>query len=170
MIANLVKPDPKLDLVLERELDVPVDLVWDAWTDPEGIKHWFCPRPWTVTECEIDLRPGGAFNTVMESPEGKKFPNTGCLLEVVENKRLVMTDALGAGYRPLVTIADVNGSSRRPFFFTTVIEIEPHGKGTKYTATAMHSDDDGVRKHVDMGFHHGWSAALDQLVELAKAL
>ncbi len=50
--------NPKLDLVLERVVDVPPHLVWEAWTKPEHVKHWFCPKPWSVTECEIDLRPG----------------------------------------------------------------------------------------------------------------
>jgi hypothetical protein len=68
--SALVKPDPKLDLVLERVIDVPRELVWAAWTRPEHVKHWLTPRPWTVSECEIDLRPGGMFRFVMRSPEG----------------------------------------------------------------------------------------------------
>ena len=40
MKSALVKPDPKLDLVLEREIDVPVELVWKAWTTPEHLKHY----------------------------------------------------------------------------------------------------------------------------------
>ncbi len=60
--------DPKLDLVLERTVAVPPELVWKAWTTPEHLTPWFCPRPWTTTECVIELRPGGAFNTVMRSP------------------------------------------------------------------------------------------------------
>ena len=56
--------DPKLDLVLEREIDVPVALVWKAWTTPEHLREWFVPKPWTIAGCEIDLRPGGIFKTV----------------------------------------------------------------------------------------------------------
>ena len=37
--------DPRLDLKLERFVDVPRRLVWEAWTTPEHIKHWFVPRP-----------------------------------------------------------------------------------------------------------------------------
>ncbi|MEQ8980351.1 MAG: SRPBCC domain-containing protein, partial [Deltaproteobacteria bacterium] len=81
--------DPKLDLKLERVLDVPTSLVWRAWTEPEHVVHWFVPKPWTVPRCEIDLRPGGKFFTVMRSPEGQEMPNTGCYLEVVPEKRLV---------------------------------------------------------------------------------
>ena len=51
--------DPKLDLVLERVIDVPKHLVWKAWTEAEHLQHWFVPAPWSVARCELDLRPGG---------------------------------------------------------------------------------------------------------------
>ena len=59
------KIDPKLDLILEREIDVPPELVWRAWTEPQHLMKWFTPAPWKTVECEIDLRPGGIFRTVM---------------------------------------------------------------------------------------------------------
>src|SRR5262249_41291314 len=93
----VIKPDPKLDLVLERVIDVPRELVWTAWTTPKHLLPWFCPKPWTTIDCEIDLRPGGIFRSVMRSPEGKEFPNVGCYLEVVPHERLIWTDALLPG-------------------------------------------------------------------------
>ena len=152
-----MKLDPKRDLVLERVVDVPPELVWAAWTKPEHIVKWFTPAPWTTINCEIDLRPGGLFRTTMRSLEGKEFPNSGCYLEVVTNKRLVFTDALLPGYRP----------AEKPFF-TAVIELAKEGKGTRYTATAIHRDEAGKKQHEDMGFHGGWSTALDQLVAHMK--
>ena len=151
--------DPELDLVLERVIDVPLELVWKAWTRPEHVKQWFAPAPWTVSECEIDLRPGGAFRTVMRSPEGESYPSVGCYLEIVENRKLVFTDALGPGYRP----------AAEPFF-TAIVTLEPSGAGTRYVARAIHRDVEARKKHEEMGFHQGWSAALDQLVELARTL
>ena len=156
------KPDPKLDLVLERVVDVPPNLVWAAWTTPEYVKKWFTPAPWQTVDCEIDLRPGGIFRTVMRSPEGQDFPNVGCYLEVIENEKLVWTAALKPGYRPQ--------NAWEGFVFTAVILLEPHGAGTKYTAIAIHGDEDGAKKHADMGFTHGWGKALDQLVAFAKTM
>src|SRR5664279_149869 len=92
--------DSKLDLVLERVIDVPRELVWKAWTQPEHLKKWFTPVPWQTMECEIDLRPGGIFRTLMRGPEGQQFDNSGCYLEIVTNEKLVWTGALGPGYRP----------------------------------------------------------------------
>jgi len=94
-------PSPDLDLQLEREVNVPPEAVWAAWTQPDQLVKWFTPAPWTTAECQIDLRPGGMFRTVMRSPEGEDFPNVGCYLEVVPYERLVWTSALAPGYRPL---------------------------------------------------------------------
>ncbi len=154
--------NPELDLVLERTVDVPPAFVWDAWTKPEILKKWFCPKPWLTTEAEMDLVPGGIFRTVMRGPEGQEFPNTGCFLEVVPGTRLVWTGALLPGYRPLPAGGGV------PFVMTAIITIEPTSTGgTKYTATVLHGDVSGREQHEAMGFHHGWSAAFDQLVALA---
>ncbi len=150
--------NPQLDLVLERVVDVPRELVWKALTEPEHLKKWFCPRPWMVTECEVDLRPGGRIYTLMRGPEGQEFPNNGCYLEIVENEKLVWTDALEPGYRP----------AEKPFF-TAILLLEEHNGGTKYTAYAIHGDEAGRTQHEDMGFHAGWGKAWEQLVELVKS-
>lgn len=160
MTQRRFTPDPTLDLVLERDVDVPRPLVWKAWTTPEHVRAWFAPRPWSVAECVIDLRPGGVFRTVMRSPEGQTFPGDGCVLEVVPEERLVWTDALLPGFRP----------AQEPFF-TAVIELfDSGGGGTRYVATAIHRDAAGRQRHADMGFVEGWGTALDQLVEHARTM
>lgn len=154
--------NPQTDLVLERVTDVPPALIWAAWTQPERLKQWFAPKPWTTPDCQIDLRVGGLCRTTMRSREGQDFPNTGCYLEIVENQKLVFTDALGADFRP----------SEKPFF-TISITLEPHGTGTngtgtKYTVVAMHKDAAGRQTHEEMGFHVGWGICFDQMIELLK--
>ncbi|QND52139.1 SRPBCC family protein [Phyllobacterium sp. 628] len=158
-MTRLPKPDPKLDLVLERTVDVPPELVWKAWTMPEHVAQWFTPKPWHIPECEIDLRPGGIFRTVMQSPEGEQAINLFCYLDIVPNERLVWTNALLPGYRP----------SSQPFI-TAITTFEPHGNGTKYTAMAMHVDEATRQKHEDMGFYDGWGTVLDQVRDYVKTI
>jgi uncharacterized protein YndB with AHSA1/START domain len=161
--SNLPQIDPKLDLVLERVVDVSPELVWKAWTQPEHLVKWFTPAPWTTVACEIDLRPGGIFATTMRSPEGQEFPNAGCYLEIIENRKLVFTGALGPGFRPIPR-------KEGDLPFTAIILLEPHSEGTKYTAIGMHGDEATRQQHADMGFEMGWGAALDQLVAWAKTM
>jgi len=155
----LPDPDPTHDLAFERRVDLPAETLWAAWTQPELLKPWFCPRPWTTVACEIDLRPGGIFSTVMRSPEGGEFPSIGCYLDVVPNRRLVWTNALGPGFRP-VPASGIDGF----FFFTGIVSFTPDGDGTRYRACVVHGTPEDCRKHADMGFTAGWNQALDQLI------
>lgn len=147
------------DLVLERRVDVPRELIWRAWTEPEHLVKWFTPAPWKTVHCEIDLKPGGIFRTVMRGPDGEEFDNSGCWLEVARPERLVFTDALLPGFRP----------APNPFF-TAILTFEADGKGTRYIARAMHKDKPDMDKHAAMGFADGWGKALDQLVEWARTV
>lgn len=155
--------DPALDLSFDRIVDVSPELIWKAWTTPDLIKRWFTPAPWTTIACEIDLRPGGKFQTMMRSPEGMEFPNLGCYLEVIENRRLVWTSALGPGYRPVAAAPGL-------LAITAMIALEPHGNGTKYSAFAIHSNPEDKARHEAMGFREGWGKALDQLVEVVRTI
>jgi uncharacterized protein YndB with AHSA1/START domain len=166
MSESVLQLNPQLDLVLERVVDVPSHLVWAAWTQPAHIMKWFTPAPWKTVDCTIDLRPGGIFHTVMQSPEGQRFPNSGCWLEVVPSSKLVWTTALEPGFRPIAAPAP---GAAAPLLFTAVITLEPQGADrTKYTATVIHASPEDRQKHVEMGFHQGWGLALDQLVALFR--
>ena len=152
--------DPRLDLELVRELPVSPRAVFDAWTDPESIKQWFAPRPFSIAECEVDLRPGGGFRTVMNDPEGNQMmDSTGCYLEIVPGERLVWTAALTTDYRPQA--ADLP--------FTAILELEATDGGCRYRAIALHQDPAGAEQHESMGFHDGWGTVVDQMVEHLQA-
>jgi uncharacterized protein YndB with AHSA1/START domain len=159
----------KLDLSFERIVDVPKELVWRCWTEPKHLMPWFCPLPWKTVECEIDLRLGGIFRTVMQSPEGKLFPGTGCILEAIPNERFTWTSALLPGFRPNVLTAPC-GDEQVQFSFTATIALAAHGSGTRYTATVQHADEAGCKQHAAMGFEEGWGKALEQLVEYANKM
>lgn len=155
--------DAECDLFLERVVDLPVELVWKAWTEPEHLKVWFAPKPWTTVECEIDLRPGGLFRTVMQAPDGTVYDDDtdGCYLEVAAPHRLVWTSALGPGYRPQPASAAPQPGE---FQFTAELAFETVGNGTRYSVRAIHATAQAAEAHEQMGFAEGWSAALDQLV------
>ncbi|HEV7660787.1 MAG TPA: SRPBCC family protein [Allosphingosinicella sp.] len=157
------------DLVLERVLDAPRDLVWEAWTTPEHIRRWWAPRPYETPEVEIDLKPGGIFRMRMTGPDGfdTGTGGAGCVLDVVERERVVWTSALGPGWRPNAPgPADCGG-----FLFTAIMTFEdaPGGK-TLYRAIAKHKDGQDAETHAKMGFHEGWGTCADQLGEVAAGL
>ena len=156
------------DLVLERTLSAPRDLVWRAWTDPKLLKQWFAPKPFEISEVEMDLRPGGIFRIRMVGPDGfdTGHGNPGCVLEVVDGEKLVWTSALGPHFRT----AEM-GEGCESFPMTAVVTFADAGDGrTLYRAVALHRNQTDRDVHEKMGFDEGWGKCSEQLEELAQGL
>jgi uncharacterized protein YndB with AHSA1/START domain len=146
------------ELVITRVINAPREKVYRAWTDPEQLKQWFAPKPWTTPVAELDVRAGGSNLIVMRGPDGKDFPNRGVYLEVVPNERLVFTDAYTEAWQP----------SEKPFM-TVILTFEDEGGKTKYTARVRHWTVADRQTHEQMGFHQGWGQCADQLTSLVAA-
>ena len=156
------------ELVLERTIDAPRDLVWKAFTSPEHLKQWFAPRPYQISECELDLKPGGIFRIRMVGPDGFDTGHgiPGCVLEVVDGEKLAWTNAIGPGYRPNET-----GEGCESFPFTAITTFADAGNGkTSYRAVALHRNEADRNIHEQMGFEEGWGKCADQLAEVARGL
>ncbi len=151
--------DPKTDLHFTRTLAVPRSLVWECWTSPEHIPHFFVPRPHRVTACDLDLRVGGRFNTTFEV-DGNPMENHGVYLEVVPEERLVFTDAYREGWKP----------APDPFMTALLLLSDAAGGGTTYTAIARHRSAETAEAHRAMGFYDGWGTVATQLEDYAKGL
>src|SRR5919199_4337612 len=70
------------EIVMTRVFDAPRDIVFDAFSKPELLKRWFGPRGWSLTVCDVDLRPGGGFRFVLRGPDGKEMGMRGVYREV----------------------------------------------------------------------------------------
>lgn len=147
------------ELSFTRIIDAPREKVFRAWTEPELMKQWFTPRPWTTPVIEIDLRPGGSNFILMRGPDGTEVPNQGVYLEVIPNQKLVFTDAYTTAWQP----------SEKPFI-TAVLTFEDEGGKTKYTARVLHWTAADRETHETMGFYDGWGKATDQLEALVATL
>ncbi|MEC9243988.1 MAG: SRPBCC family protein [Nitratireductor sp.] len=155
-----VAPELENELVLARIIDAPREKIFRAWTDPEILKQWFVPKPWTISKVEMDVRPGGSSLIVMRDPDGNEYPNPGIFLEVVENEKIVTTDAFTGAWTP----------SEKPFM-TMILTLEDAGEGrTRYIARALHWNAEDREAHEKMGFHEGWGQCADQLEEIAATL
>ena len=152
------------DLTIERVLRAPRAKVWRAWSQPEHLKEWWCPKPWVTQVKAFDFRPGGAFHTYMTGPLPDETQgdsdNPGCFLDIAPMERIVSTSVLGAGWRPI--------QSWMPM--TTIFTFADEGAHTRYKAVCMHLSAELRQQHLDMGFEEGWGIAMEQLGEYAAAL
>ena len=154
--------DPKVDFVIERFIDAPKQLVWEALTKPEHLKEWYMPKAWgRVTRAEMDLRPGGIVSIDIAVGDGREVPNVGCVLEVVPMKRLVWTSMLFPDYRPAV-FDDIP--------ITAIMTMESVGTGTRYVFTALHRNETDLETNKTSGFYEGTKIAIDQFVEHVTAM
>jgi uncharacterized protein YndB with AHSA1/START domain len=74
---------------ITRVYDAPLEAVWEAWTIPEEVAHWWGPRGFTITTHSHDLRTGGHWHYTMHGPDGTDYENTTQYLEVLPAERMV---------------------------------------------------------------------------------
>lgn len=77
------------EIIISRTLNAPVELVWEAWTNPEHIANWWGPNGFTNTITKMDLIPGGEWLLVMHGPDGTDYKNKSIFKEIVPHKKIV---------------------------------------------------------------------------------
>ncbi len=161
------------ELVISRVFDAPRQLVYKVWTEPEHIKNWWGPGPFTAPRCEVDLQVGGGYIYVMRSPDGQEFPVQGEFIEIVKNEKLVYTDDMykQADFWKMM----IGGKVGPDVDFSTVqlivtVTFEDQGAKTKFTLVTRFVTN-GLRDAMaGMQMAEGWTSSLEKFAaELAKA-
>ncbi len=148
------------DLALRRVLKAKRDTIWRCWTEPKLLKPWFIPKPHSIEDVKMDVRPGGRFFTLMRV-DGKDYPNDGSYLHVDPQRSLVFTDMMLEDWKPVANPG---------LGFTAILTLADHPEGTEYFAVAKHRTPEDSAKHEAMGFTEGWGAVASQLEEFAQTL
>jgi uncharacterized protein YndB with AHSA1/START domain len=126
-------------LHITRLFDAPRALVFQVWTDPDHITHWWGPRGYATLSCAMDLRPGGTWRVHSRHRDGTETSEQGVFREIVEPERLVFTHAWvdlegkrGPETLVTVTFADHDGKTEMAFrqaVFDTVETRDGHAQG-----------------------------------------
>ena len=149
------------DLVITRFLNAPPEKVWKAWTEPEEVKKWWGPAPFTAPSIRIDLRVGGRYRFCMRSPEGKDFWSTGVFREIVPNERLVYTDSFADAKGRVVPATHYGLSGDVPLEMRVTVTFERHGGKTKLTLRHAGLPAGEMSRLTGAG----WNSSLDKLAE-----
>jgi uncharacterized protein YndB with AHSA1/START domain len=141
------------EIQLTRAFDAPRDLVFEAWTNPEHIRHWWGLRSSTVIHCEADVRPGGAWRYVTREENGMEVPFTGVYQEVTRPERVVHT--------AVYDIAPFNAGEPA---LTTVTFAEEGGR-TTVTSTTRYPTHEIRDMVIQSGMERGAAESYDRLAE-----
>jgi uncharacterized protein YndB with AHSA1/START domain len=156
------------ELVITRVFDAPKELVFKVWTEPEHIKNWWGPKPFTAPRCEVDLKPGGEYIYVMRSPDGQEFPVQGKFKEIVENEKLVYTDDM---YKQADFWKAMIGNKVGPDVDFSALQLivtvtfEDQGDKTKFTLVTRFVSNDVRDAMIGMQMAEGWTSSLEKFAE-----
>jgi len=160
------------DFVMSRVFDVPRDLLWKCFTEPERMKQWWGPKGFKVLSSKMDLRPGGSYHYGMQSPDGHAMWGKFVFREVVPQERLVFINSF-SDEKGGITRHPGNENWPLEMLSSFTFEDMPGGK-TKFTVRwAPHNASEEERKTFDTNresMRQGWGGTMDQLeVYLPKA-
>ena len=141
-------------LVITRIIDAPVELVWQAWTEPARIHLWWGPTGFTTTTTSFDFRVGGEWHVVLRAPDGAEYPARYTFIEIVPIERIVYRNSISQG---------VAWSGNPPPLYTATVTFEEKGGRTLLTIRALFENADQMQDSIRRGFATGTNQSLDKL-------
>jgi uncharacterized protein YndB with AHSA1/START domain len=148
-------------ILITREFDAPKHLVYKAYTTPELVKRWWNAKRGEVTICEIDLRVGGKWRSVMVTDDGFEVGFHGEYREIVPNERIVATET----YEGLPEgVTEEEGT-----VVNTVTFTEEDGR-TALTLLVQATSKESRDAIIESGMEAGLQDAFDLLEEVAASL
>jgi uncharacterized protein YndB with AHSA1/START domain len=145
--------------------DAPRERVWEAWTEPGRLMHWWGPKGFTAPICKIDLRVGGAYLFCMRSPEGQDFWSTGIYSAIVPLERLVCSDSFADAQGNVIPASTYGMECDFPLELEVAVTFE--NQGGKTLMTLRHSGfPPGLIVDLTTA---GWNESFDKLAEALRA-
>jgi uncharacterized protein YndB with AHSA1/START domain len=122
------KPPAKVNIVVSRLIDAPVEKVWKAWTDANEVRQWWGPTGYTSPTCVIDLKEGGKYIFSMQAPAeqgGQLLYVAGTYQKIVKGNLLEFTQGMSDKEGNALTSA----ASGMPKSIRTTVEFKPYRAG-----------------------------------------
>jgi uncharacterized protein YndB with AHSA1/START domain len=115
MIVDSTSATSDREIVVTRIIEGPRPLVFEAYTDPKHLAHWWGPDGFTTTTRAFVFRPGGVWDFVMHGPDGTDYPNWIEWREIEPPERLVFLHGVRAddprAFVSTVTLVERGGAT-----------------------------------------------------------
>ena len=139
-------------VTIEKVIHVPIEIVWEAWSNPEHIVQQWNPRGSDTTVEQHEFEIGGAWKYVMLMPNGKPFIAEGTYVDIVHHERICST----AAFKPMT-----EGIEIRSLF-------KSMGDKTAFTFHIVHPTEDFKIQQERMGIQNGWGSVFTRLEEFVN--
>ncbi len=156
------------EMILERVFDAPRELVFKAFSEAEHLKHWWGPRGWTLTVCNVDFRPGGIWHYCMKCIDENQgdfygFESWGKAVykEIEEAEKIVYVDYFSD--------AEGNEAEGMPSTLVTMTFVEHEGR-TKLVSRGQYASAEALKTVMDMGMEQGITETWDRLEEHLQSI
>ena len=159
-IQNKRKNESKMEetknrtLAIEKTLDAPIQLVWEAWTNAEHIAKWWAPRGMETKIIEQDFKVGGKWKFSMQMPDGNEFIAEGIYSEIDAPNKLITS----ADFKPMTVGVEMH------------VLLEEMDAQTKFTFHVIHPSEEYCKQQEEMGFYNGWGSAFERLYDYLNSL
>ncbi len=134
-------------VTIERTYDAPIDLVWEAWTNPEHIANWWGPKGMNTRILEHNFEDGGSWKYAMTMPDGNDFISEGTYVEITPKTKIITS----ADFKPMTQGVELH------------ILLEADGDKTKFTFKVIHPTEAYKIQQEKMGIYNGWGSTFDRL-------
>lgn len=146
--------DASRTLTIKKTFDVPVKLVWEAWTRPEHIAKWWGPQGMKTKIVEHDFRVGGKWKYTMAMPDGSAFIGEGIYSLIVSLQRVFSS----ANFIPMTEGVEIQAI------------FEAKGNKTEFTFNVVHPTEEYRDQQEKMGFYNGWGSTFTRLESFVMTL
>lgn len=144
-------------IIIEREFNAPIDLVWKVYTQKEHIEKWFGPKGFNTKVALNEFRKNGNYEYIMIGPDRKEYPSVGTYKEIKEQEFIIATDDFGDDFR--------KDNDKLPEGMITEVHFEDLGEKTKLKIIINHPSVEEKLKHEKMGVIEGFTSMFDCLDE-----
>lgn len=151
-------------LIIKRTFNAPISKIWKAWTDPETFKKWWGPKNYTCPEATIDFKVGGKVHACMkDKKDGKEVWSIGTYKEIVQNKKIVVTDSFSDEDGNIVSASELGMKEMENFPETLLIKVHFAENNGKTDLTLEH---EGLPEGMKDDCRNGWQQSLDKMEQL----
>ena len=141
-------------VTIKKTLNVPIKLVWEAWTQPEHIAQWWGPKGMDVKVIEHNFSVGGNWKYTMLMPNGQEFITEGTYSEIVEHEKIIST----ADFKPMTEGVEIQAL------------FETDGNKTYFTFNIVHATEEYCKQQEKMGILNGWGSVFNRMEEYLEGM